>query len=107
MPHGWLHGRMGAIATVAVNQSGLDLVLMNLFEGDVEGFTAWIGERTNSLAHAYDVEMRDADLETVTNFMQAKARRTLPFAAPDQNAIATRKEPEAMLPFLAEDWQQP
>jgi len=53
------------------------------------------------------VEMRDADLETVTHFMQAKARRTLPFATPDQRAGTTRKEPEAMLPFLVEDGQQP
>jgi hypothetical protein len=106
MPHGWLHGRRGSIATLEVNQTGVDLVLMKLFEGDVEGFTAWIGERTNSMAHAYDVEMRDADLETVTHFMQAKARRTLPFAAPDQSAGTIRKEPEAMFPFLGEDWQQ-
>lgn len=79
---------------------------MKLFEGDVQGFTAWIGERTNPLAHAYDVEMWDADLETMTHFMQAKAPRNVPFAAPDQNAGATRKDPDAMLPFLGEDWQQ-
>jgi len=106
MPHGWLHGRMGAIVTLAVNQIGLDLVLMKLFEGDTDGFVAWITERTNSLIHAYDVEMRDADLETVTHFVQAKARRTLPFATPDQIAGATRKDPETMLPLLGEDWQQ-
>lgn len=106
MPLGWLHGRMGAIATIAVNQSGVDLVLMKLFAGDTEGFVAWITERTNTLVHAYDVETRDADLETVTHFMQAKARRTLPFATPDQSAGATRKEPEAMLSFPGEDWQQ-
>lgn len=106
MPHGWLHGRMGAIVTLAVNQIGLDLVLMKLFEGDVDGFVVWIGERTNSLVHAYDVEMRDADLETVTHFMHAKARRTLPFATPDQSAAAAKREPEAMLPFPDEDWQQ-
>jgi hypothetical protein len=107
MPHGWLHGRMGTLATLEVNQSGVDLVLLKLFEGDTDGFVAWITERTNSLVHAYDLEMRDADLETVTHFMQAKARRTLPFATPDQSAGATRKEREAMLPFLGEDWLQP
>jgi len=107
MPHGWLHGRMGAIATIPVNQSGVDLVLMKLFEGDTERFVAWIGERTNSLVHAFDLEMRDADLETVTHFMQAKARRTLPFATPNQSVGAAGKEPEAMLPFLGEDWSQP
>jgi hypothetical protein len=107
MPHGWLHGRMGAIATIAASQSGVDLVLMKLFAGDTDGFVAWITERTNSLVHAYDMEMRDADLETVAHFMQAKARRTVPFATPDQSAGTTRKEPEAMLPFPGEDWLQP
>ena len=107
MPHGWLHGRLGAIVTLEANRSGVDLVLMKLFAGDTDGFVAWIGERTNSLVHAYDVEVRDADLETVTHFMQAKARRTLPFATPDQIAAVTRKEPEAMLPFLGVDGQQP
>jgi GIY-YIG catalytic domain len=106
MPHGWLHGRIGASATIAVSQSVVDLVLMKLFAGDTDGFVAWITERTNSLVHAYDVEMRDADLETVTRSMQAKARRTLPFAEPDQSAGARRKEAEAMFPFLGEDWQQ-
>jgi hypothetical protein len=31
--------------------------------------------------------MRDADLETVVQFMQAKARRTRPFTAPNPNTI--------------------
>jgi len=107
MPQGWLHGRLGEIATIEAGHSGVDLALAKLFEGDADGFVAWIGERTNSLVHAYDLETRDADLETVTGFVQAKARRTLPFAAPDQSAGATRKEPEAMLPFLGKDWPQP
>jgi len=107
MPYGWLHGRLGTIATIAIDQSGVDSVLMKLFAGDTDGFFAWIGERTNSLVHAYDLETRDADLETVTHLMQAKARRTLPFASPDQSAPAAKQKPEAMLPFLGEDWQQP
>jgi len=65
MPQGWLHGRLGAIATVEANHSGVDLVLAKLFEGDTDGFVAWIGEQTKSLVKAYDLEMRDADLETV------------------------------------------
>jgi hypothetical protein len=81
---------------------------VKLLAGDTEGFVAWIGERTQGLVHAYDWETRDADLETVTHFMQAKARRTLPFATLDLDQIAgaTSKEPEAMFPFLGEDWQQ-
>ena len=40
MPQGWLHGRLGAIAAIEANQSGVDLVLMKLFEGDTDGFVA-------------------------------------------------------------------
>jgi len=107
MPQGWLHGRLGAIAAIKANQSGVDLVLIKLFEGNTDGFVAWIGEQTIYLVQAYDLEMRNADLETVTHFMQAKARRTLPFATPDKSARVTRKEPEAMLPFPGDDRQQP
>jgi predicted GIY-YIG superfamily endonuclease len=106
MPQGWLHGRLGAIAAIKGNHIGVDLVLTKLFEGDTDGFVAWIGERTTSLVHAHDLEMRDADLETVTNFMQAKARRTLPSAALGQSAAVARKDRGGIFPFLAEDWRQ-
>jgi hypothetical protein len=107
MPQGWLHGRLGAIAAIEASQSGVDLVLTKLFEGDTAGFVAWIGEQTKPLVKAYDLEIRDADLETVSNFTQAKARRTAPFAAPDQSAPVTHDDPDGIFPFLAEDWKQP
>ena len=107
MPQGWLHGRLGAIATIEADHSGVELLLAKLFEDDPERFVVWISERTTSLVHAYDLEMRDTDLETLTNFIGAKARRTLPFAAPDQNAAVTQKDRDWILPFLAEDWRQP
>src|ERR1035437_92383 len=103
MPQGWLHGRLGAIAAIEANHSGVALGLTQLFEGDTERFVAWIGEQTTSLVHAYDLEMRDANLETVTNFVQAKARRTLPFAAPDESAAVAHKDQDGIFPFLAED----
>jgi hypothetical protein len=106
MPQGWLHGRMGAIATIEADHSEVDLVLMKPFEGDTEGFVAWIAERTKSLVKAYDLEMRDADLETVTNFMQAKACRTLPFTAPDRSAAVPHKDRDGIFSFLDEDWKQ-
>lgn len=107
MPQGWLRGRLGAIAAIEANQSEVDLVLVKLFEGDIDGFVAWIGEQTKSLLKAYDLEMRDADLETVTSFMQAKTHRTLPFAAPDQSAGVAQKDQDGIFPFLAEDWKEP
>ena len=104
MPQGWLHGRLGAIATIEVDDCRVDLALTKLFEGDTEGFVAWVGEQTESLVKAYDLEMRDADLETVTNFMLAKARRTLPFTVPDRSATVAEKDGGGIFPFLNEGW---
>jgi predicted GIY-YIG superfamily endonuclease len=105
MPQGWWHGRLGAIAAIVDAQSlesgstEMEKVLVRLFEGDADGFAAWIGERTKSLVRAYDLEMRDADLETVAHFMQAKARRTLPFNPADRSANGQRMDLELELPF--------
>ena len=107
MPQGWLHGRLGAIASIEANHSGVDLVVAKLFAGDTDGFVAWVGERTTSLVRGYELEIRDADLETVTSFMQAKARRTLPFPTPDQNAVDQRMDRDVLLPFLDEDGNEP
>jgi predicted GIY-YIG superfamily endonuclease len=109
MPAGWLHGRLGAVASIAIpptQESGVALVLSKLVEGDADGVVALIGERTNSLVRAYDLEIRDADLEAVTEFMKAKARRLAPFATPDQPPVLPILDPEFMQPFLGEDWNK-
>jgi hypothetical protein len=103
MPQGWLHGRLGAIVSIEADGGGVDLVLAKLFEGDTDGFVTWIGERTKSLAKGYELEIRDGDLETVTRFMRAKARRTLPFHTPDQGGAAPQMDREVQLPFPDED----
>ena len=113
MPQGWVHGRLGKIATIAGAQtlqsspSEMELVLAKLFEGDTDGFVAWIGERTKLLVHAYDLAIRDADLETVDGFIQAKARRPLPFTTPDRSADVQRMNLDLVLPFMEEDWKHP
>lgn len=80
MPAGWIHGRLGATAAVAnaresESGQGVEQILSGLFAGDTEGFTAWIGEQTKPLVRTHDLAIRDADLETVIGFMEAKARR--------------------------------
>jgi predicted GIY-YIG superfamily endonuclease len=82
MPEGWVYGRLGKIAAI---EAHLDTqqILTKLFEGDTEYFVSWINGGTQPLSHTYDLEIRDADLETVTGFMQASQRRVLPFTAPD------------------------
>ncbi|MFO1512765.1 MAG: nucleotide excision repair endonuclease [Verrucomicrobiota bacterium] len=105
MPAGWLHGRLGAIASIAIpptQDSSVELVLSKLVEGDADGVVAWIGERTTSLVRAYDLEIRDADLEAVVEFMKAKARRPAPFATPDQLPVLPSRGPAFLLPFLEE-----
>jgi predicted GIY-YIG superfamily endonuclease len=106
MPPGWMHGRLGAIVSIAgwqameSNFGGGDLVLAKLFAGDSEWFAGWIGEQTKPLVHTHDLAMRDADLETVLNFLRARTRRTLPFAAP--NPSAAKQLPVPLLLFPAE-----
>ena len=108
MPQGWVHGRLGTIATVVTgqsphsNSSEIAMVLARLFEGDTDGFVAWIGERTKSLVQAYDLAIREADLETVSGFMQVQARRPLPSSAPERGADDERINHEIGLPFMDE-----
>jgi excinuclease ABC subunit C len=103
MPEGWWHGRVGAIASLEAPSDELEMILAKSFSGDTDKFAVWIAERTQSLAHAYDREMRDADLETVVTLIQAKARRTLPFHLEDQTVA---KPSEAMPLFPNESWNE-
>ena len=109
MPAGWVHGRLGEIAAVTGAQQGetscrtIEMVLTELFGGNHDKFIAWIGEQTKALAHAHDLAMRDADLETVIQFMQAKARRTRPFTIPEQSVAGKRMNPDSTMLFTGED----
>ena len=113
MPAGWVHGRLGEIATVMDARDGepscriVELALTELFAGDHDGFVVWVGEQTKALARAHDLAMRDADLETVIQFMQAKARRTRPFATPKQSVTGKRTKLDSTFLFIDENGTQP
>ena len=107
MPQGWLHGRLGGTVRIEAAHGEADLVLTRLFEGDANAFVTWIGERTGSLVKGYELEIRDGDLETLTRFMQAKARRTLPFHIPDPGGAEPQMNREVRLPFLDQDERVP
>lgn len=83
------------------------MALTKLFAGDHDDFIAWIGEQTKALAHAHDLAMRDADLETVIQFMQAKARRTRPFTTPEQRVTRKRLDPDSTMLFADENGTRP
>ena len=104
MPEGWLHGRMGAIATVTSTQEHetVEKVLNNLFGGDAGGFATWINERTKSLVGSLDAKMVETDLESVIEFMQIKARRIIPITASSQDASDKSKLFEDLLLFVNE-----
>ena len=113
MPAGWVHGRLGGIAMVTdapdseLSCRSIERVLTELFAGDHDGFVAWIGEQTKPLAHVHDLAMRDADLETVIQFMQAKARRTRPFTTAEQSITRKRMNPDSTMLFTGENGSQP
>jgi hypothetical protein len=113
MPAGWVHGRLGDIAMITEAQSGepccrgIETVFTELFAGNHDGFIAWIGAKTKKLAHAHGLAMRDADLETVIQFIQAKARRTRPFTTPEQSVTRKWMDPDSILLFTEESGNQP
>src|SRR5882757_3256904 len=77
----WAHGRFGEIAAVTDAQDSepsrrsIEIASTELFSGDHDRFVFWIGEQAKALAHSHDLAMRDADLETLIQFKQAKVRR--------------------------------
>ncbi|HEY4978274.1 MAG TPA: hypothetical protein VII25_03830 [Candidatus Acidoferrum sp.] len=66
-----------------------------------------MGKQTKPLAHAHDLAMRDADLETVIQFMQAKARRTRPFTALEQSIAGKRMNLDSTMLFIDKNGNQP
>ena len=106
MPAGWLHGRLGAMASVAIpptQESSVALVLSKLVAGDADGLLTWMAEQTASLLRTYDLEIRDGDLETVTQFMKAKARRLTEFTTLESSPAQAQEESELLLAALEED----
>ena len=113
MPAGWVHGKLGEIAAVSTVQSSkphlrrIETQLTEFFAGGNDGFIAWVAERTKGLAHTHDLAMRDADLETVVQFIKAKARRTRAFVAPEPGVTEKRLNLDSTMLFTDENWTQP
>ena len=109
MPHGWLHRRFGTVARVSLGPSDpieAKGILGGLFEGDADGFVTWIGERTQSLPHKCDLEIRDADLESVTHWVQAMKRRSAPVITPNGNFARGQSVDSALWLFPHTQWNE-
>lgn len=109
LPCGWIHGRMEPIATVTIQRNrepqfaATVAALKDLFAGNEEAFTNWVAECTKALVKVCDLELRDSNLETVLEFVQAKARRPKVLPAPEAILIKTQKKPHPDLPLAMLD----
>jgi predicted GIY-YIG superfamily endonuclease len=74
LPDGWFTGRHGQTCRVSLAHEAAPDVkncvahLENLFAGQPESLCQWIVERTSTWTHAFDLGVRDADLEVLTEF---------------------------------------
>ncbi len=80
LPDGWFHGRLPECVRLG-QEAGVEAHLLTqaptqlrrLFAGDVEVFKGWVGAGVDR--HQFEREALAADLETVTEFVQAAVRR--------------------------------
>jgi hypothetical protein len=102
MPEGWLQERMGAISSlISEHECGaVEIVLDSLFAGDTGGFATWINQRTKSFVDYVDAKMLETDLESVIEFMELKASRTIPCNSLSQGASNKQKLFENLLLFV-------
>ena len=93
LPSGWIHGQMGTTVALDYGQKSepdeLRLLLEKLFAGDAAAFEQWTAGRTETLVRTYDLELRDADLETVIHFAPAAAKRNSSIITHANNVAAS------------------
>jgi predicted GIY-YIG superfamily endonuclease len=109
MPEGWLHGRLGTVSSLSmlptIESNEVENILIKLFNGDAEGFSAWISDRTLPFINPFDKQIVESDLETVLEFMKTKAHRTLPLVVSPSDIPADKaKHLEDEFSFVQEDW---
>jgi predicted GIY-YIG superfamily endonuclease len=76
LPAGWIHGRLGERARIALTADNADaadialLRLQHLLRGELEFFSQWIQERTNAAGNPLELAVRDLDLETIRDYLR-------------------------------------
>ena len=91
------------ISTVESNE--VENVLIKLFNGDAEGFSAWINDRTLPFVNPFDKQIVESDLETLLECMKAKALRRLTSVSSLSDVPADKpKHLEDGFSFVQEDW---
>ena len=80
MPQGWFRGRCGNVATIprhgappAVLEES-QAFLAELSSGDPNGFDQWVRERASLQSHPFEKAVREADLETLSEFFASHLR---------------------------------
>jgi predicted GIY-YIG superfamily endonuclease len=109
MPEGWLHGRLGMVSSLSmvptIESNEVETILIKLFDGDAEGFAAWINDRTLPFINPFDKQIVESDLETVLEYMKTKDHRTFPLVVSPFDIPADKPEHlEDGFLFVQEDW---
>jgi predicted GIY-YIG superfamily endonuclease len=105
LPCGWIQGRLDAVAVVPVAPgrepefSALKPALHQLITGNEAAFVNWVAAGTPAPAKFCELEFRDADLETVREFVRTKFRRTKILPVAEAVPARRRKEPPPDLPW--------
>jgi predicted GIY-YIG superfamily endonuclease len=87
LPEGWFAGRQGEICTIpCTNGARMHLdkaaeCLRNYFTGQTGCFPEWILSCTASWTHPFDLTVRDADLETLSQFAERTFNAPVSMAA--------------------------
>jgi hypothetical protein len=74
MPEGWFRGRLGPVATVPFADPSVGVLrdtenrLRELLMGNADPFVEWAQDCTIGRTHPFEVAVRDADLELVSEF---------------------------------------
>jgi hypothetical protein len=72
MPGGWFHGRAAEVVTIPPPKEipgrleDAAACLGGLFGGQIDQFVGWVRERAASLTHPFELAVREADLEALT-----------------------------------------
>jgi hypothetical protein len=76
LPAGWIHGRLGERARIALTADNADaadnalLRLQHLLRGELEFFSQWIQDQTNAVGNSLELAVRDVDLETIRDYLR-------------------------------------
>lgn len=80
LPQGWFRGAPQGVAVIGLETSGEDFdgavsAMQELFDGRAARLQEWVRARAPAQVHPFEAAVREADLETITEFAARLTRR--------------------------------